>query len=66
MFLKNENIIFKVRRSKVTDYAALILRRIFSFGNFPIENVSGITSGIPVEVSGKMCFNLKHALLKLP
>ena len=23
MFLKNENIIFKIRRSKVTDYAAL-------------------------------------------
>ena len=23
MFLKNKNIIFKVRRSKVTDYAAL-------------------------------------------
>ena len=26
MFLKNKNIIFKIRRSKVTDYAALILR----------------------------------------
>ena len=26
MFLKNENIIFKIRRSKVTDYAALKLR----------------------------------------
>ena len=25
VFLKNENIIFKIRRSKVTDYAALIL-----------------------------------------
>ena len=24
MFLKNKNIIFKIRRSKVTDYAALI------------------------------------------
>ena len=23
MFLKNKNIIFKIRRSKVTDYAAL-------------------------------------------
>ena len=28
MFLKNKNIIFKIRRSKVTDYAAL---------NFPFE-----------------------------
>ena len=27
MFLKNKNIIFKIRRSKVTDYAAL--RRVF-------------------------------------
>ena len=25
MFLKNKNIIFKIRRSKVTEYAALIL-----------------------------------------
>ena len=25
MLLKNKNIIFKIRRSKVTDYAALIL-----------------------------------------
>ena len=24
MFLKNKNIIFKIRKSKVTDYAALI------------------------------------------
>ena len=42
MFLKNKNIIFKIRRSKVTDYAALnckysltnqealAIRRIFS------------------------------------
>ena len=26
MFLKKTNIIFKIRRSKVTDYAALILK----------------------------------------
>ena len=26
MFLKNKNIIFKIRRSKVTDYAALTER----------------------------------------
>ena len=31
MFLKNKNIIFKVRRSKVTDYAALTLCML---GNF--------------------------------
>ena len=28
MFLKNKNIIFKIRRSKVTDYAALSYSRI--------------------------------------
>ena len=27
MFLKNKNIIFKIRRSKVTDYAALSLKK---------------------------------------
>ena len=26
MFLKNKNIIFKIRRSKVTDYAALTVK----------------------------------------
>ena len=30
MFLKNKNIIFKIRRSKVTDYAALSDLRVFS------------------------------------
>ena len=27
MFLKNKNIIFKIRRSKITDYAALTVRQ---------------------------------------
>ena len=30
MFLKNKNIIFKIRRSKVTDYAALTLLKCIS------------------------------------
>ena len=30
MFLKNKNIIFKIRRSKVTDYAALISKTDFT------------------------------------
>ena len=30
-FLKNNNIIFKIRRSKVTDYAALNPTMILSF-----------------------------------
>ena len=28
MFLKNKNIIFKIRRSKVTDYAALRVQNV--------------------------------------
>ena len=28
VFLKNKNIIFKIRRSKVTDYAALTAERV--------------------------------------
>ena len=33
MFLKNKNIIFKMKRSKVTDYAALINK----LNNLPIK-----------------------------
>ena len=33
MFLKNKNIIFKIRRSKVTDYAALNIVRNDLFTN---------------------------------
>ena len=35
VFLKNKNIIFKIRRSKVTDYAALT----FSFVLYLVDNV---------------------------
>ena len=31
MFLKNKNIIFKIRRSKVTDYAALTEQKPFDW-----------------------------------
>ena len=34
MFLKNKNIIFKIRRSKVTDYAALNSEVTLSSGNW--------------------------------
>ena len=30
MFLKNENIIFKISKSKVTDYAALNMIEVYS------------------------------------
>ena len=37
MFLKNKNIIFEIRRSKVTDYAAL------NIANLPIiQSIQGI------------------------
>ena len=46
MFLKNKNIISKIRRSKVTDYAALKVVTInssenimiFAVGNFKARN----------------------------
>ena len=31
MFLKNKNIILKIRRSKVTDYAALNVQYVLAF-----------------------------------
>ena len=37
MFLKNKNIIFKIRRSKVTDYAALKAHN--SRGRFTLERI---------------------------
>ena len=36
MFLKNKNIIFKIRRSKVTDYAAL--REQSDLGPYCLQN----------------------------
>ena len=37
MFLKNKNIIFKIRRSKVTDYAALTLENSVGSKYYPTE-----------------------------
>ena len=48
MFLKNKNIIFKIRRSKVTDYAALIglsvgsvnkTTKLFADINIPLSTI---------------------------
>ena len=40
MFLKNKNIIFKIRRSKVTDYAALRLAQVNLHSvQIPLEGV---------------------------
>ena len=39
MFLKNKNIVFKIRRSKVTDYAALKFKWRFADG--PLKVVLG-------------------------
>ena len=40
MFLKNKNIIFKIRRSKVTDYAALKVIQLFFILNSKEKEVS--------------------------
>ena len=44
MFLKNKNIIFEIRRSKVTDYAALMGFEFPSEFFFPIAH-AGFTVG---------------------
>ena len=38
MFLKNKNIIFKIRRSKVTDYAALKTKYVPLADIYEIKN----------------------------
>ena len=42
MFLKNKNIIFKIRRSKVTDYAALSSPQAapYLLYQYVLENIS--------------------------
>ena len=44
MFLKNKNIIFKFRRSKVTDYAALMSRlaKLRLFSCFTLLSLSSV------------------------
>ena len=37
MFLKNKNFIFKIRRSKVTDYAALTIKALLSDTIFTLK-----------------------------
>ena len=55
MFLKNKNIIFKIRRSKVTDYAALsFLDKLF---HFRFKRVHCVKRGVRRI--------LKHAKLRL-
>ena len=39
MFLKNKNIIFKIRRSKVTDYAALTKKIVTKSEKVPILGI---------------------------
>ena len=49
MFLKNKNIIFKIRRSKVTDYVALkwvIFWSIFFSENIDRESLSLINPAV--------------------
>ena len=39
VFLKNKNIIFKIRRSKVTDYADLTVLNLYMFNYFIHEMI---------------------------
>ena len=49
MFLKNKNIIFKIRRSKVTDYAALMCSTVacvIFFLNFSDQGMFIVTRAL--------------------
>ena len=56
MFLKNKSIIFKIRRSKVTDYAALSFCyycKRFSKASFSYYSVSSGLCNSPVAFTGR-------------
>ena len=67
MFLKNRNIISKIKRSKVTDYAALILDQLNSIfdmeipiecGNKSFSNGPGhMTKMVTTPIYGKTLLN---------
>ena len=58
MFLKNKNIIFKIRRSKVTDYAALTNNIYLNFiSNFQIK--SALQQRNLEIISLSLCFNTR-------
>ena len=55
MFLKNKNIIFKIRRSKVKDYAALIDGPIIFFNYTNFTNFSAkylLMCKVHIDVGG--------------
>ena len=56
MFLKNKNIIFKIGRSKVTDYAALT---IFILIDFPMY-VGKISMELPILYFNESQVELSH------
>ena len=66
MFLKNKNIIFKIRRSKVTDYAALTLYTAYRYCvNIPIyihiQSYGDDRSRIVVQVNGFYVFEFSYS-----
>ena len=72
MFLKNENITFKIRRSKVTDYAALskqilLFPKFTSYTNIFIklkmqtdENVGPSLMGVPTNFLAELRQNVSN------
>ena len=51
MFLKNKNIIFKIRRSKVTDYAALSLC-LNMYSLYMLQPIGGLITGLSFANTG--------------
>ena len=60
MFLKNKNIVFKIRRSKVTDYAALSIQNICYYTVIKIDHELVLFSGSNVS---QISFELASILI---
>ena len=61
MFLKNKNIIFKIRRSKVTDYAALIVVEYSSDYN----NKGSDQTLLEISYRGSIICDVKRSMIYL-
>ena len=60
MFLKNKNIIFKIRRPKVADYAALTTSNTTLNNSHETENVTKAVDHKPID--SKTCTEFRELL----
>ena len=60
VFLKNKNIIFKIRRSKVTDYAALIGKTDMVLGKKWLFLIGNGAENQPLEKGRKSPVGIVH------